>query len=296
MSSKHYFICKDNPFLVLGPEKWLSTKELVEGSYPIYVFPDTKTAQGVQALLPKTIKQNTSIRNESYMEQGFMLKFTPGVGFVHLEGPSSGPRFSEPFNRESLLKFTLPPRQKESSTTPSVSAAPAQNTESVSQVETDSCVTTKAQMDCNIVGTSLVSVEAGGHDTTNGNLAVKLFEDILAVLEQYVDLKTVVVPKLFGELSLVDKELEDELHFAEFATVNAADGFKSFRRIQGLRRRRRNIKDSGLVAAYLNKLLPDVNLVSLQLAKKQLNGLRSRKYKVRVPETFLHKMDGGTIF
>lgn len=63
MASTHYFICRTSPFLVLGPEKWLSHKELAEGKCPIYVFPDSKTAQTVQSSLPSTVKLDLSCKN-----------------------------------------------------------------------------------------------------------------------------------------------------------------------------------------------------------------------------------------
>lgn len=108
MASKHYFICRVNPLLVLGPEKWLSHKELAEGKCPIYVFPDSKTAQTVQSSLPKTVKNGTTVRSQDFIEEALQVKFVPGVGFGPVERPASGPKHSEPIPREGLMRFSLP--------------------------------------------------------------------------------------------------------------------------------------------------------------------------------------------
>ena len=73
MASTHYFICRTSPFLVLGPEKWLSHKELAEGKCPIYVFPDSKTAQTVQSSLPSTVKHGSTIRAQEFIEEALQV-------------------------------------------------------------------------------------------------------------------------------------------------------------------------------------------------------------------------------
>lgn len=81
MASTHYFICRTSPFLVLGPEKWLSHKELAEGKCPIYVFPDSKTAQTVQSSLPSTVKHGSTIRAQEFIEEALQVRFVSGLGF-----------------------------------------------------------------------------------------------------------------------------------------------------------------------------------------------------------------------
>lgn len=296
MSGKHFFICKSDPFFVLGPEKWLSPKELAEGNHAIYVFPDTKTAQEAQSILPKVIKQNTTVRNQAFIEQAFMLKFVPGTGFIHSEGPASGPSFSEPFAREKLLKFTLPARaiapKAAVSAVPTIMPVPAPVLEVKSDVS-ESSIPDKGNA---VTKTCLETSSGSGRDTTKGNNSGALFEDLIASLEKYVEFKTAKVPSLATELSRVDKEITDELHFVEFATANAADGYKSFRRLQDLRLKRRAIKDSGLIAEFMEDLLSSVTPDALSFAKRRFDGLKNRKYRVRIPETFQHEMVDGGIF
>ena len=108
MASTHYFICRTSPFLVLGPEKWLSHKELAEGKCPIYVFPDSKTAQTVQSSLPSTVKHGSTIRAQEFIEEALQVRFVSGLGFVPVELPPSGPSYSEPLPKEILMRYSLP--------------------------------------------------------------------------------------------------------------------------------------------------------------------------------------------
>ena len=108
MGKEHYFICRDNPFLLLGRDKWLTCQELLEGRHAIYSFPNGKQAQGVQAILPKAMKPGTKIRSSKSLEQTYALKFIPGRGFVRSEAVERGPKFEAPFRNESLIIFVLP--------------------------------------------------------------------------------------------------------------------------------------------------------------------------------------------
>lgn len=292
MASTHYFICRTSPFLVLGPEKWLSHKELAEGKCPIYVFPDSKTAQTVQSSLPSTVKHGSTIRAQEFIEEALQVRFVSGLGFVHVELPPSGPSYSEPLPKEALMRYSLPawankaPDKGTAGTTkPSAEQAAAAN-QPPSEPQPGA---TPA------MATLLEATTDPGCDTTKGNDSVALSDDLLAVLERYMELKIVLAPSLSPALSSVEKEITDELHFVEFANANAADGYKSFRRLQELRLKRRAIKDTDLVAHILGKLLSSVTPDSLSAAKRDIDGMKNRKYRVRAPETFQHEMKGGTM-
>ena len=291
MASTHYFICRTSPFLVLGPEKWLSHKELAEGKCPIYVFPDSKTAQTVQSSLPSTVKHGSTIRAQEFIEEALQVRFVSGLGFVHVELPPSGPSYSEPLPKEALMRYSLPawankaPDKGTAGTTkPSAEQAAANQPPSEPQPGATPAM-----------ATLLEATTEPGCDTTKGNDSVALSDDLLAVLERYMELKIVLAPSLSPALSSVEKEITDELHFVEFANANAADGYKSFRRLQELRLKRRAIKDTDLVAHILGKLLSSVTPDSLSAAKRDIDGMKNRKYRVRAPETFQHEMKGGTM-
>ncbi len=292
MASKHYFICRVNPLLVLGPEKWLSHKELAEGKCPIYVFPDSKTAQTVQSSLPKTVKNGTTVRSQDFIEEALQVKFVPGVGFGPVERPASGPKHSEPIPREGLMRFSLPAWAN----SPAAKQMPGVLKSNATVVSTTDQFHNVVQLGGPPVMTTLLESTANrGRDTTRGNESVELSEELLSILDRYMSLKMVRAPGLGTELAQVDKEITDELHFVEFANVNAAVGYKSFRRLQELRLKRRAIKDSNLIVLILGKLLSSVTPTSLDSAKRQVAGLKNRKYKVRIPETFQHEMMDGDI-
>lgn len=290
MASTHYFICRTSPFLVLGPEKWLSHKELAEGKCPIYVFPDSKTAQTVQSSLPSTVKHGSTIRAQEFIEEALQVRFVSGLGFVPVELPPSGPSYSEPLPKETLMRYSLPAwansasAKKEANVSkPGAASAPAA-TQLSNKTQTDNT---------SAMETLLEATTGPGCDTTKGNDSVALSDDLLTVLERYIELKIVLAPSLSPALSSVEKEITDELHFVEFANANAADGYKSFRRLQELRLKRRAIKDTNIVVNILGRLLSSVTPESLGTAKQKLKNLRNRRYLVRSPETFQHETQDG---
>lgn len=71
--------------------------------------------------------------------------------------------------------------------------------------------------------------------------------------------------ELREELSVVDKQIQDELHYIEFVKCNAYQGFVSFKRLQVLRRKRRRIKNElTILGTILNRNLGQVTSNELQ--------------------------------
>lgn len=85
------------------------------------------------------------------------------------------------------------------------------------------------------------------------------------------------------ELSRVDLESQDLLHAIEFSNANAAEGYKLYKKLQELRRRRRLIKDNLAMASILSQT--DV-LSSLESAIQSIDKLERHKevrtYRPRV--------------
>lgn len=289
MGKEHYFICRDNPFLLLGRDKWLTCQELLEGRHAIYSFPNGKQAQGVQAILPKAMKPGTKVRSSKSLEQTYALKFIPGRGFVRSEAVERGPKFEAPFRNESLIIFVLP-GSGGSSLQEDPDTEPSEVCEEIKpEIQMGDTVIEKA------ASTSLKASGTGGRDTTAGNDSVTMFEELLKVLEQGVRLRDEEAIKIGERISTADREIMDELHYVEFNQLNAAEGFKVFQRLHELRLKRRAAKDSAIIATYLAELIPYINQERLDTFWAKLNGLKSRKYALREPETFIHKSEDGAI-
>ena len=289
MGKEHYFICRDNPFLLLGRDKWLTCQELLEGCHAIYSFPNGKQAQGVQAILPKAMKPGTKIRSSKSLEQTYALKFIPGRGFVRSEAVERGPKFEAPFRNESLIIFVLPGSRGSSVQEDSDTETSEEGKETMPETQVPETAIEKA------ASTSLKASGAGGRDTTAGNDSVAMFEKLLEILEQGVRLRDEEAAKIGERISTADREIMDELHYAEFNQLNAAEGFKVFQRLRELRQNRRMAKDSAIIATYLAELIPYINQDRLDTFWAKLNGMKSRKYALREPETFIHKSEDGVI-
>lgn len=290
MGQEHYFICRDDPFLLLGRDKWLTCQELAEGSHAIYSFPTAKQAQGVQAILPKAMKPGTKIRSAKGIEQICNLKFIPGRGFVRSETVDRGPRFEAPFRNESLIIFVLPGNGGSRIEEVPDAEQPEPVEEPLSEppeAETPAIAKTAA--------TSLRPNGPDGRDTTAGNDSVVMFEALLNTLEQSVRFRDEESVKIGERISTADREIMDELHYLEFNQLNAVDGFKVYQRLKDLRLKRRAAKDSAIIATYLSELIPYINQERLDTFWARLNGLKSRKYTLREPDTFIHKSEDGVI-
>lgn len=296
MPKDHYFICRDEPFLLLGRDKWLSVQELAEGTHAIYSFPTAKQAQGVQAILPKAMKPGTKIRGAKSIEKAFDLVFVPGKGFSQAQALNRGPGFEAPFRNESLIIFVLPGHGKPPAEEPLVPETLSDDRDSLnSDISKDFQIVSEEPVIQQTAITALNPSRTSGRDTTVGNDSVAMFEDLLQTLEQGIRFRDTAPARLTAELSTADREIMDELHFLEFNQLNAVEGFKVYQRLRDLRLKRRGVKDSALIAGFLDELLVGINQSRLNEMHNRLAGLRSRKYALREPETFAHPSEGGII-
>lgn len=84
--------------------------------------------------------------------------------------------------------------------------------------------------------------------------------------------------ELTYELSKVDKELSDILHYIEFAKLNAAQGYKAYKMVKERRIKRRHIKNEMDVLAVI--LSQNVNDIFKNM-KNKLNEMDKRTYNPR---------------
>ena len=86
--------------------------------------------------------------------------------------------------------------------------------------------------------------------------------------------------KLCQELSLVDKELCDILHYIEFCNLNAAQGYKAYKMVKERRILRRKIKDE---ISILDSILDQkVSQTTKNTIQKTAENMDKRTYEPRV--------------
>lgn len=85
--------------------------------------------------------------------------------------------------------------------------------------------------------------------------------------------------RLRGEQSLVDGQIQDELHYIEFAKCNAYQAWVSWKRLQILRQQRRSIKNELEVLDII--LEKKVGQVVAEDIRKQIEGMDHRMYTPR---------------
>lgn len=111
-------------------------------------------------------------------------------------------------------------------------------------------------------------------------------QEINAILSQVQEFESYVQDigkkrdALSYELSMVDAEIEDILHAAEFYSLNACEGYKLYKMLRDARIRRRKLKDYIEVVGYIE------GTTGKELAEskgsKLILGKMSREYKPRV--------------
>ena len=86
--------------------------------------------------------------------------------------------------------------------------------------------------------------------------------------------------KLIDQLSTVDKEICDILHYIEFCNLNAAQGYKAYKMLKERRIKRRSIKNElDVLSIILSKKISETATDEIE---KAVTGMDKRKYEPRV--------------
>lgn len=120
----------------------------------------------------------------------------------------------------------------------------------------------------------------------NNTEKVMLSENIQKWLDKIADLNGLASEannrkeELNNELSLVDKELCDILHYIEFCNLNAAQGWKASKMIKERRIKRRSIKNElNVIDIILGKRISETMVDEIN---KTVHGMDKRTYEPRV--------------
>ena len=118
--------------------------------------------------------------------------------------------------------------------------------------------------------------------TTIDNDSSNQFDlDVLTASNELKDIANKIMIRrehLTRELSLIDLEIQDIEHAAEFYELNASQGYKLYKMLHDARIKRRNIKDEwSMLGAFLNSSIKNMDNV-----RKMSDGLDNRQYTPRV--------------
>lgn len=98
------------------------------------------------------------------------------------------------------------------------------------------------------------------------------------------------IHELSQEMSNIEAEITDIEHYIEFTSLNARDGYKLYRRLRELLRRRRYVKDEQRIVNTITK-----NQVAAEPIKRIIEALdtgKTRSYKPRIlADLFIHGID-----
>lgn len=83
------------------------------------------------------------------------------------------------------------------------------------------------------------------------------------------------------ELSLVDQELCNLHHYVEFNDLNAAQGYRIYKRMQDALMRRRAIKDELYVVSVIKQGIPSIQKLGKNVGKC-IESMDRREYALRV--------------
>lgn len=91
-----------------------------------------------------------------------------------------------------------------------------------------------------------------------------------------------------SKISDLDHQQNDELEFAEYFSLNAAEGFRCYKRMHEIRQQRRFWKDLREAAELVKPILSKLSESQCQTALKGISSRCVRLYTLRSPQSFAH--------
>lgn len=123
-------------------------------------------------------------------------------------------------------------------------------------------------------------------DTHSTVVEFEISDNIQVWIDKLSDLNGLAVDantrknELTSQLTIVDKKLSDVLHYCEFTTLNACQGFKLYKMIRDLRQERRMIKNELEVVNFIlgKKITDSVS----EEAQKLIHNIQTKRYEPRI--------------
>lgn len=89
----------------------------------------------------------------------------------------------------------------------------------------------------------------------------------------------------------IDDAINDELHYIEMYPLSAPNAVVACKRMQILRRQRREIKDKICCARWFQQLFEPIQLEQIHALREKIMSQNERIYQLRVPGLFQHQVD-----
>lgn len=288
MAKSKYVIAKMTPTLMLlGVDRWLTRHDLLLNKRALYIFPDAATAGKMQSKLPTEIRKNTVVNNIANICKAFAISYSAQKGFFQedFSGPMLETVLQEPA-RSELNAFAF--CASIDGETPSQKAK--DDVLLIDPTEAVANVAVTSLMDAKVAESDKPCLAQHVESTHKGVVMLAFFLERLSEILQY---RQEVEENVEDDLAAVEREICDELHYAEFNALNAREGFAVYKRIHDLRLQRRKIKDTALIATYIAELLPDVAQQKTKDIMQKVENMQTRLYRLRSPDAFIHKKEGG---
>lgn len=89
----------------------------------------------------------------------------------------------------------------------------------------------------------------------------------------------------------IDDAINDELHYIEMYPLSAPNAVVACKRMQILRRQRREIKDKICCARWFQQLFEPIQLEQIHALREKIMNQNDRIYQLRAPSLFQHQVD-----
>lgn len=287
-----YYILRKDVSAILGEASWVMRDDLFLGICSIATFPTNEEAKKIYNLFSKNARGKMEIVTHTTLSQRWNISVSASGEFSLLL-PSFSSLESESIPKVDLTKFVSKQSLSQQKPTENMKAK-ADTSKIVPSIhfqipELREGVTDEESWTTKPESQSLEANTLCGHGVSfsGGPVASAVYEasDQLQKALRVLHLAEVQAPLY---LAKADKELQDELHFAELYDLSARDGYEVYRRIKELRRKRREAKDAIEAINIAKPIFESITESDLQALKDWIQKKDERVYKLRVPESFVH--------
>lgn len=292
-----YYILRKDASAILGETMWITRDDLVLGSCSVAAFPSSEDGKKIYNLFPKKIRGTLQVVTHATVAERWNIsisssgKFSPIPSVISKEELEAIPKESlKEFASKQALYPQAQINRKKEQTEPKIVVSEPKSEAKTQVPELQYGITDEESWTTKSESQSLDSNTLCGHGVvfSEGPVASAVYaaseqlQKALAVLATAEEQAPLYIAR-------AEKELQDELHFAELYDLSARDGYEVYRRIKELRRKRREAKDAIEAINIAKPILASISEKDLQALKEWIRKKDERVYKLRVPETFVHK-------
>ena len=125
-----------------------------------------------------------------------------------------------------------------------------------------------------------------GRPPDAGRKCQEVIVNALTAMQTAYDTIQKVRDELRERMQKADLQKGDLLHYAEFYSLNAKDGYKVYRELHQVLQVRRGLKDAQATVDLVSDIFSRWSRADYEKALRNIDGLNRRVYGLRVPEEF----------